>query len=396
MRLWAVGTLASLPAQLICVQRRRPIVLSSLLAHESAIGVDIGSSSIKIVQAEPTKQGIRISRVATCPTPLESVKEGVVVNVPEVAAAIQFAMRSAGIKASSAVTAITGPGVVVRNVQIPRMTEQVFRKSMAFEAGKYIPASVEDSVVEFELLGDAGDGQMSALLVAAPRPIVDSKVAAIEQAGLDPVAVDVEAFATFRTLVEYGGDPSLLEGTIALLDVGSSHTEINLVCSGKLELTRTIPIAGNSLTNAIKNAENCTEDEAEQKKHEYDLGELVGMPAGSASTPGLKVLQSLVDEMLREVRRSVTYYQSQLPDGAAEISVSRLIFTGGSSRLTGLLPYAGSRLNVEVSAGSQVLSGLLNMSRAQVELSEDDAPLFAVAFGLAVKETGAVRMAEAA
>ena len=371
-------------------------MLSSLLAHESAIGVDIGSSSIKIVQTEPTKQGIRISHVAMCPTPVDSVKEGVVVSVPEVAAAIQFAMRSAGIRASSAVTAITGPGVVVRNVQIPRMSEQVFRKSMAFEAGKYISASVEDSVIEFEILGDAGDGQMDVLLVAAPRPIVDSKVATIELAGLDPLAVDVEAFATYRTLIEHGNDPSVYETTIALLDVGASHTEINLVCKGKLELTRTIPIAGNSLTNAIKNAENCTEEEAEQKKHEYDLTELVGMPAGSASTPGLKVLQSLVDEMLREVRRSVNYYQSQLPDGAAETSVSKLIFTGGTSRLKGLLPYASNRLNVEVIAGSPILSGLMNMSRAQAELSDEDIPLFAVAFGLSIKETGSARLAEAA
>ena len=373
------------------------MALSSLLAHESAVGVDIGSSSIKLVHAEPTKQGFRVSHVAICPTPPESVKEGVVINVPDVAAAIQFAMRSAGIKASSAVTAIAGPGVVVRHVQIPRMSEQLFRKSINFEASKFISASVEDSIVEFELLGEAGEDQMNALVVAAPRAIVDSKVNTIEQAGLDPLAVDVEAFATYRTLVEQSTDPSLRETTIALLDIGASHTEINLVCNGKLELTRTIPIAGRSLTNAVKNAENCTEDEAEQKKCSLDLSELIGMPAGSASSPGLKVLQSLVDEILREIRRSVNYYQSQLPDGAAETSISRLIFTGGTSRLKGLLPYAGSRLNVEVTAGSPVLSNLISLSSSQCDLSDEDIPLFTVAFGLAIKETAAaVRMAEAA
>lgn len=371
-------------------------MLSSLLAHESAVGIDIGSGSIKVMHAEPTKQGIRISHVAMCPTPPEAVKEGVVVNVPEVAAAIQFAMRSAGIRASSAVTAIAGPGVVVRNVQIPCMSEQVFRKSIAFEAGKYVSSSVEDSVVEFEIVSEVGDGQMNVLLVAAPKAIVDSKVAAIEHAGLDPLAVDVEAFATFRTLIEQSDDPSLRESTIALLDVGASHTEINLICKGKLELTRTIPIAGRSLTNAIKNAENCTDDEAEQKKYELDLTELVGQPAGSASNPALKVLQSLVDEMLREVRRSVNYYQSQLPEGAAEAAIDRLIFTGGTSRLQGLLPYAGSRLSVEVSIGSPMLSDLMSALPSQSGVSDEDVPLFTVAFGLAVKEIPAVCGAMAA
>jgi Tfp pilus assembly PilM family ATPase len=94
----------------------------------------------------------------------------VVINVPDVAAAIQFAMRSAGIKASSAVTAVAGPGVVVRHVQIPRMSEQLFRKSINFEASKFISASVEDSIVEFELLGEAGEDQMNALVVAAWIP----------------------------------------------------------------------------------------------------------------------------------------------------------------------------------------------------------------------------------
>lgn len=362
-------------------------MLSQLLAHDSAVGVDIGSNSIKLVHAEPTKQGVRISHIAMCPTPPDSVKEGVVVNVPEVAAAIQFAMRSVGIRTSSAITAIAGPGVVVRNVQVPQMSEQVFRKTISFEASKYISASVDDSVVEFEILGAAGEaGQMSALIVAAPRPIVDSKVAAIEEADLEPIAVDVEAFATFRTLIEYSSDESLRTGTLAILDIGASHTEINLVCNGKLELTRTIPIAGRSLTNAIKNAESCTDEEAEQFKHTLDMNELIGLPAGSVTSPGLKVVQSLVDEMLREVRRSVNYYQSQLPDGVSDTTVTRLLLTGGTSRLKGLQPYASSRLNVEVSSGSAILSSMVNQSLYPGEISEEDVPLLTVAFGLAVKE----------
>ena len=373
------------------------MVLSRLLAPDSAVGVDIGSSSIKLVYAEPTKQGVRVSHIAMCPTPPEAVKEGVVVSIPEVAAAIQFAMRSVGIKTSSAITAIAGPGVVVRNIQVPTMTEQMFRKNITFEASKYISATVEDSVVEFEILGPANEpGQMNAMIVAAPRGIVDSKVRSIEAAGLDPLAVDVEAFCTFRTLVEYGSDESLREGTIALLDIGASHTEINLVCSGKLELTRTIPIAGRSLTNAIKNAENCTEEEAEERKYALDMSELIGLPAGSVPNQSMKVVQSLVDEMLREVRRSVNFYQSQLPDGSAEASVNKLLLTGGTSRLKGLLPYASSRLNIEVMSGAP-MSSMVDVSLSQGEISEEDLPLLAVAFGLAVKELSvAARVANVA
>lgn len=369
------------------------MVFSRLLAHESALGVDIGSSSIKIVSAEPTKHGVRITSVAMCPTPSDSIREGVVVQIPEVAAAIQFCMRSAGIKALDTVAAIAGPGVIVRHVSMPRMTEQALRKSISYEASKLISASIEDSVIEFQILGDsAEEGQMDILIVAVPKAMIDSRIFALEQAGLYPLAVDVEAFATFRALIEHNPDDSLRTGTVALLDLGASHTEINLIVNGKLELTRTIQVAGRSLTNAIKNAENCSDDEAEQKKYEYDLSDLIDSPSGHVPVPGLKVMQSLIDEVLREIRRSINYYQSQLPDGVGETTVDRLMFTGGTSRLKGLLPYASSRLNVNVDMGTPVFGELTGVP----SLNEADLPLFTVAFGLAAKENPVIARALAA
>lgn len=369
------------------------MVFSRLLAHESTVGVDIGSSSIKIVSAEPTKYGAKVSHVAMCPTPQDSVKEGVVAKIPEVAAAIQFCMRAAGVKASSTVAAIAGPGVIVRHVAMAKMTEQVLRKSIGYEASKLISASIEDSIVEFQILGDAAEeGQMDVLVVAVPKAMIDTRVMVLEQAGLYPLAVDVEAFATYRALIEHNPDESLRTSTVALLDIGASHTEINLVVQGKLELSRTIQVAGRSLTNAIKNAESSSEEEAEQRKFELDLSEFVDSPAGFTPTPGLKVTQSLVDEILREIRRSINYYQSQLPDGTGETTVDRLIFTGGTSRLKGLLPYASSRLNVNVSMGTPVSGELTGVQ----SLNEEDLPLFTVAFGLAAKESPAIAKAIAA
>lgn len=363
------------------------MVFSRLLTSESLVGVDIGSSTIKIVRAESSKQGTRISNIAMCPTPAGAVKEGVIVGIPDVAAAIQFAIRSAGIKCSSAIAAIAGPGVIVRHVQMPKMTEQVLRKTIQFEAGKYISASVEDSVVEFEIIGDAAEeDQMNVIIVAAPKVMIDTRVEALERTGLDPQAIDVEAFAALRALVEYNADPDLLEHTVALLDIGASHTEINLISKGNLALTRTIPIAGISITNALKNAENCSEAEAEQKKFSLDLSDVITPSDGTVPNQSLKVLQSLVDELLREIRRSINFYQSQLPEGAAETTISRLILTGGTSRLKGLVEYAKSRLNVEVSIGNPAIANMVDSASTGHQLSEEDIPILTVAFGLAVKE----------
>lgn len=369
------------------------MVFSHLLARESPVGVDIGSSSIKIVRAEPTKQGPRVSQVAICPTPANSIKEGVVNDVAEVASAIQFAMRSAGIKASGAIAAIAGPGVIVRHVQVPKMTEATLRKSIRFEAAKFISSPIEDSIVEFDILGDADqDDQMNIVLVTAPRMMVETKLSVLEQAGLEPLAVDVEAFALLRALQDPGCSEIPTEGTVALLDMGASHTEINLINKGELALTRTIPIAGVSLSAAIKNAKGCADVEAEEMKHSVNLGNLLEAARENEDESVAKAVQPLVDELLREIRRSINFYQSQLPEGT-DTGIDALILTGGTARLQGLGAYTKSRLNVPVVIGSPGLANVFDFSSAPKSLSADDVPLLMVGFGLATKdlvEAGAV------
>ena len=369
---------------------------SHLLSKESVVGVDIGSSSIKLVCVEPTKQGPRISQIAVCPTPANMVKEGMVTSAAEIAGAIQFAMRSAGIKASTVVTAIAGPGVIVRNVKVPKMSEDVLRKSIRFEAGKFISSNIEDSIVEFDIIGDADEeGQINIVLVAAPRVMVETKVAALEQAGLEPLAVDVEAFALLRALQSCPDSGIPADGTVAVLDMGASHTEINLISKGDLALTRTIPIAGNNLTTAIRNAVGCTDEEAEELKFAVNLQDLLDQTDAARDNAALRAIQPLVDELLREIRRSINYYQTQLPEGS-EGMVDTLILTGGTARMKGLVEYTKSRLNVQAVVGSPVLSSMYDFSSAPDGVSEDDMPLLAVGLGLALKELPVATLAAVA
>lgn len=362
------------------------MVFSRLLANENLISIDIGSNNIKIIFADAAKHGGLITHAVSCPTPPEAVKEGIIINAMETAEAIQFAMRSAGIKGSNAVTAIAGPGVVVRTVLMPKMSEQILRKSIRFEAGKYISVPMEDSVVEFDILNSTSDNQMNVALVAAPREMIESHALVLEQSGLEPLSIDIEAFATLRALVEMNPDESVRKGTIALLDIGASHTEINLVSSGMLMLTRTIPIAGTALTNAIKTVENCSDQEAEQMKHALDITPAVDSSASTGFSSSLRTIQQLIDELLREIRRSFNYYQSQLPEGSSESAIERVIITGGASRLKGLAPYMQSRLNVDVTIGNP-LSWIPESMISNIDgLSKEDYPLFTVALGLIAKE----------
>ena len=207
---------------------------------------------------------------------------------------------------------------------------------------------MEDSIVEFEILGDAEEpGNMNVMLVAAPREMIESRVSALETAGLEPLVIDIEAFALIRSLVEFSSTDRYLHQTVALVDMGASHTDVNVISRGEFALTRNIPIAGVSFTNAIRSLAGATFEEAEQMKLEMARGvPLDQISAAQAENRSWKVVQPLLDEMIREIRRSINYYHSQFPEGNVDSFVSKVVLTGGSARMPGMDAYISAKLNI--------------------------------------------------
>lgn len=363
-------------------------MFSQLFGKDTVVGIDIGSSCIKAVELEQSGHGWRLTNAAIQVTPLDSCRDGVITNIVDVAQAVKTLLKSANIRSTQAVAAISGSQVIVRQVQFPKMTEAALRKSIRFEASKYISSAIEDSVVEFEILGDSETpGQMNVMLAAAPKDLVESRISVLEAAGLEPVAIDVEAFALIRTLIECSSTPEQQNGTVALIDMGASHTDVNIVASGGFALTRNIPIAGDSFTNSIKSLMGCTFDEAERMKFEMttqDSLDMLSSPDVESKT--WRVVQPLLDELLREVRRSIHYYQSQFPEGAEQASVSKIILTGGTARMPGMAAYVESKLNVPVELADAFSKSLISTGKYPVEFAQEYGPVLVVGTGLALKE----------
>lgn len=157
------------------------------------------------------------------------------------------ALKQGRISATSAAIAVAGGSVIVRTVRIPKMPEGTLRKSIKFEAGRYVPSSIEDSFIEFEILGQAENRQMDVLIVASPREIVETRIAACERNySWEVETVDLEPFAMYRALIEANFDRTLAEETVALVDIGAGTTNVSVVSGGVFAMTRTIPNAGRS------------------------------------------------------------------------------------------------------------------------------------------------------
>lgn len=374
------------------------MAFSHLLKKDRAVGVDIGSAYIKVMAIEPSGSGFRVTRAAVIPTPADACRDGLVSDISAVAGALKDALRKAEMQANTAIAAVSGSQVLVRHVQVPKMAEAVLRKSIRFEAAKYISSGVDDCLVEFEIINpDTGDGQMQVMLVAAPRDLVESKVAVIEAAGLEPTVVDVEAFALMRSLVEFSLTAEVANATVALVDMGAGHTDLNIVSAGRFALTRNIPIAGNSLTQAIKSMTGVDDHLADELKQKVRIGPIEDQDDEPDENviKAARAIQPLLDELLREIRRSLHYYQSQFPEGSPQAQVNRLLLSGGTSRMAGLPEYISARLNVRAERINLLTDGTIASGSLDSFTVDQEGPLYPVSIGLALKNFTAPKASSA-
>ncbi len=353
----------------------------NIFKKKSYVGIDIGHKTIQLVQIDKAGGGWRVGRAFTVATPPESVSDSVVVDIEAVAMAIKTGLREARINASTSVTSVSGGSVIVRLIRdMPKMTEEMLRKSIKYEAGRYVPSSVEDSYIEFEILGDSADGTMDVLIVAAPREVVESRIKAIEKAGLEVEVVDVESFAAYRSLVESNSASVLSQMTVALVDIGAAMTTVSVVSQGKFVMTRTIQQGSQAWTEALQTYFKLEEANAEAGKAQLDLTPLV--EDAVLDNQPLRVLQPHVDDLIREVRRSLNYYQSQQNESGAAHPVTHLLLCGGGAKMKGLAPYFGHKLGIEVVAMS-IFDNATVLPTG--ELNAEDGIELSVATGLAMR-----------
>lgn len=316
-----------------------------LFAKKTTVGIDFGHHSIKAMQLERTADAWKVTKLASVPTPAEAMKDGVVVDPSLMGLVLKQMLKDNHISATSAHVAVAGGSVIVRPVRIPKMAEGALRKSMKLEAGRYVPSSADDSYIEFEILGDADEAQMDVLVVAAPKDIVETRLQVCEAAGLEVESVDIEAFAIYRSVVEADPAHDWSEKTIAVIDVGANTTNVSVIQHGLFAMSRTIPNGGQMLTEALKNYFKLSDEDAESGKAQLDFRELLN-DAIPRESPPLRVLQPHVDDLVREIRRSLNYYQSQQQD-AKDGAVDALLLTGGGVKLTGLSEYIAHKLGIE-------------------------------------------------
>jgi type IV pilus assembly protein PilM len=335
------------------------------------LGLDIGSSTVKAV--ELTDAGGIFYITGFAQKPLES-KE----TLTETLSAL---VEEGGFKSKRVATAVSGRSVIVRYVNMMKMADEELRSAIRYEADKYIPFEVEDVILDCQRLEEAkergmGENEMKVLLVAVKKSVIEERVAALVGAGLRPVVIDVDCFALgnafeLKTLnsPRFAG----VEKLDALVDIGASKTNINIMKKQVSYFTREVYIGGNDFTDAISHRLSLDLHEAEVVKVN---------PTGRESDIEEATQQS-VEDLANEVHLSFDYYENQFDEEVDEVFLS-----GGGAKLLGLSQIFERAFGKKVSIWDPVEDFEVGSDKVDANALHENASRLAIAVGLAARVTG--------
>src|SRR5262249_38444512 len=208
---------------------------------KTTVGVDIGSGLIKVAVIDHSRREPELVRVTVTPLPADAIVEGEVMDPGIVADAIQAAVSGAGTQSKGIVTAVGVRGVIIEQISVERVKERQARELMRWEAEQHVPFDMESVELDFQILDPDAEGpEMSVLLVAAKRELIESRVRVLTDAGFSPSIVDVEALALHNAFeMNY---PDATNGVVGLLNIGHDVTNINILDDGVPLLTRDVTV----------------------------------------------------------------------------------------------------------------------------------------------------------
>ncbi len=355
----------------------------ALFGSKSFVGLDVGSHSIKVVELAPVDHRFKVLHAGVALTPPGTVKEGVLVDPNSVASTIRQILSASGVKAGRVVSAVGGQAVIVRELKLPPMSDAELQQAARFEAERYIPYGVREVNMDFDVMGETtedGQKKIVVLLVAAKRDTVEKHVQALEAAGLEPLVLDVDAFAILRALTppaQPAGDAQVL------VDLGAETTDIVIAEAGQLRLTRNVNIGGDNLTRAIGTKMDMEFKSAERLKEQKGIVLLEGEPMPDDKTVLAlhDVMLPLLGDLATEVRRSLDYFQTRY----RESKVSRIVLSGGMARLPNLGRFLSLELGVETAIGDPFAQCEVTAPTLAGDARRELAPSMTTAVGLAMR-----------
>ncbi|MEJ7810584.1 MAG: type IV pilus assembly protein PilM [Gemmatimonadaceae bacterium] len=337
----------------------------------TTVGLDIGSGLIKVAVIDHGKGEPELAKVAITQLHTDAIVEGEVMDPGMVANAIRDALLAAGVKVKSVVTAVGGRDVIIKKIQIARAKEQDARDLIRWEAEQHVPFDMESVELDFQILDPDGDGQeMSVLLVAAKRELIEHKTRLLSDADVAPAVVDVDAFALHNAFeLNY---PQAMTGLVCLVNVGHEVTNVNILEDGVPLLTRDIAVGTRRLREDLQRERGLSVEDAD------------GLLQGYDQSPHLQaVLPARADEIAVGIERASAF----LATAARSSNQLQTVYTcGGGARVPGLTQALAARLRMTVEQANPLQRLRVRDGAFDALVIDEVAPLLMLPIGLALRQ----------
>jgi type IV pilus assembly protein PilM len=346
-----------------------------LKKSKGIIGLDIGTSGVKMVELEESKKGYQLKSFGNSSLPKETIVNGVLKNSSALVTAITNLTSSLKPKTKYVATSISGHPVIIKKIITNTMNDDELAESIKFEAEQYIPFDIEEVNIDYQVIGinEANPDQMEVLLVAAKKSLINEYVEVINEAGLEPVIVDIDSFA-LENAYEFNY-PDEKVPVVALIDMGAGVININVVKEGKSTFSRDIFMGGNKLSEEIQKQLAVSEEEAENLKKG---GELEHIDYDHLD----KIIHDVSLALAVEIQRSLDLHAAS----TTEEEVKKIYLTGGASQLPGIKELITERVGVSVEFFDSFREIKYNEAQFDPDHIKEIRPIAAVGVGLALRK----------
>ncbi|UCF06150.1 MAG: type IV pilus assembly protein PilM [bacterium] len=346
----------------------------------STVGLDIGSSMIKIVEIDHSGDGPTIVRFGLNRLLPEAIVEGEIMDRDLVIDGIKGCVEQAGITTNEVVSAVSGRAVIVKKVVMDKMASEDAQEAIFWEAEQHVPFDIDDVCLDFQILKeDIGANQMEVLLVAAKKDMVTVHASLIRDAGLTPTIIDVDSFAVQNCFeVNKGGLEEQGNAVIGLLNIGSDVTNINIIQNKSPHFTRDISVGTNNFIEMM------------QKELGVDYDEGQRIVSGHFDDRNKSKIKDIVrrssDDLSLGIERSISFLKAA---GDTE-EIDEIALSGGGAHIPFLKDILSEKYSFDISVhnpleGIEYEEGIFNEYEEEID---QIAPMLAVGIGLALRKAG--------
>jgi len=345
-------------------------------SQKSILGLDITTSSVKLVELSQSGRQYRVESYAAEPTPPNAINEKAIVDAEAVGEAVRRAVKRSGTRAKDAAVAISGDAAITKVIQMPgNISAQEMEGQVELQADQYIPFPMEEVSFDFEIVGpsERDPDMQDVLLVATRSENVEQRQAAVASAGLLSRVVDVEAFAVENAcqLLTHQMPEGGLGKFVAIVDFGASTTTFSVLEDLRVIYTRDFAFGGQQLTEEIMRTYGLSMEDAGRAKKEG------GLPSNYQP----EVLDAFIDDMSQQVSRSLQFF---LASGSGREQPDQILVCGGCANISGVAEVIGSRVGIPTGIGDPIGQMKLS-SRAKAQGVRKDATALLTACGLALR-----------